>query len=71
MQLSLSPILFFPFYDGVVNALPGRELLRRVVVMLACSAIGGQFLCALSLFADYRLRIKGRSPSSQSKNGER
>ncbi len=56
MKLFLSLILLLPLFGGAVNALFGRMLPRRVVETLACSVIGGAFVCALSL-----LEVRGRS----------
>ena len=53
MKLSLALILLLPLFGGVVNALFGRMLPRRIVEMLACSVIAGAFLSALSLLAGY------------------
>jgi NADH-quinone oxidoreductase subunit L len=54
MKLSLALILLFPLFGGVVNALLGRRLPRRVVETLACGVMGGSFLCALRLLSAYR-----------------
>ena len=53
MQIYLSLILLLPLLGGVINALTGRLLPRRVSEWLACGVIWGAFLASLFAYHDY------------------
>lgn len=53
MKLYLSLIIFLPLLGGVINALVGRLLPRRVSELLACGVIWGAFLATLFAYHDY------------------
>ncbi len=53
MTLYLTLILLLPLAGGVVNAVIGRKLPRRVVELLACGAVWGAFGCSLLAAAAY------------------
>jgi len=54
MKLSLSLILLFPLAGGIINALLGRNLPRRLAEWLACGAVAGSFCASLAAFEAYR-----------------
>jgi len=58
MKLYLSLILLLPLLGGVVNALAGRLLSRRVVEALACIVVWGSFGSALLAYFGYRGPVK-------------
>ena len=58
MKLYLSLILLLPLFGGVVNAVIGRQLPRRIAETLACGVVWMSFVCSLSAFVAYRAPIK-------------
>ena len=58
MKFYLALILLLPLLGGVVNAVIGRKLPRRLSETLACGVVGGAFVCALLAFAAYRAPVK-------------
>jgi NADH-quinone oxidoreductase subunit L len=58
MKLYLALILLLPLFGGVVNAVIGRKLPRRLSETLACGVVGGAFVCALLAFNAYRAPVK-------------
>ena len=54
MKLYLSLIIFLPLLGGVINALVGRLLPRRVSEWLACGVIWGAFVSSLFVCRDYQ-----------------
>jgi len=58
MKLYLALILLLPLLGGVVNAVIGRKLPRRLSETLACGVVGGAFVCALLAFSAYRAPVK-------------
>jgi NADH-quinone oxidoreductase subunit L len=53
MNVCLALIILFPLAGGVINALIGSRLPRRVVELLACTAVTGSLAAALGAFAVY------------------
>ncbi|HTP64905.1 MAG TPA: NADH-quinone oxidoreductase subunit L [Geobacteraceae bacterium] len=53
MKLYLSLILLLPLLGGVINAVVGRQLPRRVSELLACGVIWGAFAASLPAFFCY------------------
>ncbi|HTP63812.1 MAG TPA: NADH-quinone oxidoreductase subunit L [Geobacteraceae bacterium] len=53
MKLYLSLILLLPLLGGVINAVVGRQLPRRVSEWLACGVIWGAFAASLPAFFSY------------------
>ena len=58
MKLYLALILILPFLGGVVNAVFGRKLPRRLAEILACGVVWGAFGFSLLAFAAYRGPVK-------------
>ena len=58
MKLYLTLILLLPLLGGVVNAVIGRKLPRRIAESLACAVVWGAFGCALPAFAIYRSPLR-------------
>ncbi|KAF0221436.1 MAG: NADH-quinone oxidoreductase subunit [Geobacteraceae bacterium] len=54
MKLYLTLILLLPLLGGVINAVAGMRLPRRLAEWLACGAVAGSFACALAAFVTYR-----------------
>ena len=54
MTIYLSLMLIFPLLGGVINALFGRLLPRRLVGGIACAAVWGSFICASLAALAYR-----------------
>jgi NADH-quinone oxidoreductase subunit L len=54
MTTYLTLMLLFPLLGGVINALLGRIVPRRVVEGLACAAVWGSFACAALAALAYR-----------------
>ncbi|WP_279384513.1 proton-conducting transporter transmembrane domain-containing protein [Geotalea toluenoxydans] len=57
MRLYLTLILVFPLLGGVVNAVIGRKLPRRISEFLACGVVWGAFLCSLLAYAAYQVPV--------------
>jgi NADH-quinone oxidoreductase subunit L len=55
MKIYLSLMLIFPLFGGLISALFGRRLPRRLVEGIACAAVWGSFVCAL--FAAFAYRV--------------
>jgi len=53
MKLDLALILLLPLMGGLLNALLGRMLPRRVGEVAACGVIWGAFVCAVLAFAGF------------------
>jgi NADH-quinone oxidoreductase subunit L len=53
MKLYLALILLLPLSGGIINALFGRRLPRRMVEALACGVVWGAFICTVFAFLDY------------------
>ena len=47
MQIYLSLMLLFPLLGGLISALFGHKLPRRLVEVIACAAVWGSFVCAV------------------------
>src|SRR6266540_7031782 len=58
MKLYLSLILLLPLLGGIINAVAGSRLPRRVSESLACAVIWGAFICSLLAFAAFTSPIK-------------
>jgi len=58
MKLYLSFILLLPLLGGIINALVGRQLPRRIAETLACGVVWVSFVCSLSAFVAYRAPLK-------------
>ena len=58
MTTYLSLMLIFPLLGGVINALFGRTLPRRLVEGIACAAVWGSFACAALAALAYRAPAK-------------
>ena len=54
MNLYLAFILLLPLAGGVINAVIGRKLPRRLAEMLACGVIWGAFVCSLLAASAYQ-----------------
>jgi NADH-quinone oxidoreductase subunit L len=54
MKLYLSLILLLPLMGGIINALFGRFLPRKVTELLACGVIWGAFAASLLAAVEYR-----------------
>jgi len=54
MTTYLALMLFFPLAGGLVNALAGRNLPRRLAEALACAAVGASFACAVLAALEFR-----------------
>jgi len=54
MNTYLSLMLLFPLLGGLISALVGRKLPRRLVEGTACAAVWGSFACALLAASVYR-----------------
>jgi len=54
MTTYLSLMLLIPLLGGVLNALVGRNLPRRLAESLACAAVWGSFVCAVLAALAYR-----------------
>ena len=52
MNTYLSLMLLFPLFGGLISALTGRKLPRRLVEGTACAAVWGSFVCALLAFSE-------------------
>jgi len=53
MKTYLFLMLLFPLLGGLISALAGRKLPRRLVEGTACAAVWGSFVCALLAASDY------------------
>ena len=53
MNNYLSLMLLFPLFGGLISALAGRKLPRRLVEGTACAAVWGSFVCALLAASEY------------------
>ncbi|HXE98305.1 MAG TPA: NADH-quinone oxidoreductase subunit L [Dongiaceae bacterium] len=58
MKLYLALILLLPLSGGLLNALLGRLLPRRIVETVACSVIWGAFACSVLAFAGFTAPAK-------------
>ncbi|HJV35821.1 NADH-quinone oxidoreductase subunit L [Geomonas sp.] len=47
MTTYLSLMLLFPLFGGLLSALAGRNLPRRLVEVIVCAAVWGSFVCAV------------------------
>ncbi|WP_243373772.1 NADH-quinone oxidoreductase subunit L [Geotalea sp. SG265] len=58
MKLYLVLILVLPLMGGVVNAVVGRNLPRRISEWLACGVVWGAFVCSLLAYGAYQSPVK-------------
>jgi len=54
MKSYLTLMLMFPLLGGLISALFGRKLPRRMVELTACATVWGSFVCALLAALAYR-----------------
>jgi NADH-quinone oxidoreductase subunit L len=58
MKLYLALIILFPLLGGVFNAVAGMRVPRRWSEVIACSAVGASFACAVLAFLDLSGPVK-------------
>jgi NADH-quinone oxidoreductase subunit L len=58
LKLYLALILLLPLAGGVINAVIGSRLPRRISEFLACAVVLGAFVCSLLAYGAYRVPVK-------------
>jgi NADH-quinone oxidoreductase subunit L len=58
MKSYLAIMLLLPLFGGIINALFGRKLPRRLVELLACATVWGSFICAALAASAFKAPVK-------------
>ncbi|ACM19633.1 NADH dehydrogenase I, L subunit [Geotalea daltonii FRC-32] len=54
MKLYLALIILLPLIGGIINAVVGSKLPRRISELLACGVVWGSFVCSLLAYGAYQ-----------------